>query len=76
MSHGGVTRIDLVRHGEVATPGLFCASPDEPLSEVGWQQLSDTTERWLILAISKSCLHPAVAVQRSQNTWRQKMTSN
>ncbi len=43
MSHGGVTCIDLVRHGEVATPGLFCAPPDEPLSEKGWQQLSDTT---------------------------------
>lgn len=44
MAHGAVTHIDLVRHGEVATPGLFCAPPDEPLSEKGWQQLSRTTQ--------------------------------
>lgn len=35
--------IDLVRHGRVATPGLFCAPPAEPLSDIGWQQLSTTT---------------------------------
>ena len=33
------TTIDLVRHGEVSTPGLFCASADEPLSDIGWSQL-------------------------------------
>lgn len=44
MAHGVVTHIDLVRHGEVATPGLFCAPPDEPLSAEGWQQLSRTTQ--------------------------------
>ena len=44
MTHGAVTHIDLVRHGEVATPGLFCAPPNEPLSEKGWQQLSRTTQ--------------------------------
>lgn len=37
------TFIDLVRHGRVATPGLFCASADEPLSEEGWGQLTTTT---------------------------------
>lgn len=44
MHHGGVTCIDLLRHGEVVTPGLFCAPPDEPLSEKGWQQLGRTTQ--------------------------------
>ena len=38
------TFIDLVRHGHVATPGLFCASTDEPLSETGWTQLTATTQ--------------------------------
>ncbi len=38
------TFIDLVRHGRVATPGLFCASTDEPLSETGWEQLTATTK--------------------------------
>lgn len=38
------TLIDLVRHGTVATPGLFCAHPEEPLSEAGWQQLTRTTQ--------------------------------
>lgn len=39
MSDSLVTTIDLVRHGNVKTPGLFCAQPDEPLSEQGWAQL-------------------------------------
>lgn len=34
------TTIDLVRHGEVQTPGLFCAMANEPLSEIGWSQLN------------------------------------
>lgn len=34
------TTIDLVRHGEVQTPGLFCAHANEALSETGWQQMS------------------------------------
>jgi len=33
------TTIDLVRHGEVQTPGLFCATADEALSDAGWTQL-------------------------------------
>ena len=32
--------LDLVRHGEVATPGLLCAGPDEPLSARGAAQLA------------------------------------
>lgn len=39
-----ITYVDLVRHGRVATPDLFCAHPGEPLSEVGWQQLETTTQ--------------------------------
>lgn len=37
------TFIDLVRHGQVATAGLFCAASNEPLSHTGWQQLEITT---------------------------------
>lgn len=37
------TYIDLVRHGRVATPGLFCAATDEPLSAEGREQLDTTT---------------------------------
>lgn len=39
-----VTRIDLIRHGEVATSGLFCAHDDEPLSENGWRCLEQLTK--------------------------------
>lgn len=39
-SSAPATTIDLVRHGEVQTPGLFCANPDEALSDIGWAQLN------------------------------------
>ncbi len=42
------TTIDLVRHGEVQTPGLFCARPDEPLSRTGHTQLAalENSAQW------------------------------
>ena len=40
-----VTQIDLLRHGELETPGLFCAKPDEPLSKKGLQNLLDATHK-------------------------------
>jgi alpha-ribazole phosphatase len=33
------TTLDLVRHGEIATPGLLCAGEDEPLSDKGLAQM-------------------------------------
>ena len=39
-----ITRVDLIRHGEVVSSGIFCAPPEEPLSECGWQQLVDVCE--------------------------------
>ncbi len=33
------TTLDLVRHGEIATPGLLCAGADEPLSVKGLAQM-------------------------------------
>ncbi|MEZ5450337.1 MAG: histidine phosphatase family protein [Thiolinea sp.] len=39
-----VTHVDLIRHGRVQTPGLFCAAPDEPLSAEGVQQLQRVTQ--------------------------------
>lgn len=38
-----VTQIDVLRHGQVLTPNLFCAPSTEPLSQVGWQQLTTAT---------------------------------
>ena len=31
--------LDLVRHGEVRTPGLLCAAAEEPLSSEGWAKM-------------------------------------
>ena len=38
------TQIDLLRHGELETPALFCAKSDEPLSDKGLQDLLKTTK--------------------------------
>jgi len=48
------TQIDLLRHGELETPGLFCAKPDEPLSKKGLQDLWDATKKgeWDIIISS------------------------
>ena len=48
------TQIDLLRHGELETPALFCAKPDEPLSKKGLQNLRDTTQEgeWDIIISS------------------------
>jgi broad specificity phosphatase PhoE len=39
-----VTHIDVLRHGRVLTPNLFCAASTEPLSAEGWQQLLQATQ--------------------------------
>ncbi len=44
MSKPDITTIDLLRHGELTTKGLFCALPDESLSEQGWQSLLKATD--------------------------------
>jgi len=48
------TQIDLLRHGELETPALFCAKPDEPLSKKGLQNLWDATQKgeWDIIISS------------------------
>jgi broad specificity phosphatase PhoE len=38
------TTIDLLRHGQVATPNLFCAPSNEPLGISGWKQLTLATQ--------------------------------
>lgn len=38
-----MTHIDVLRHGRVLTPNLFCAPSTEPLSTAGWQQLAAAT---------------------------------
>lgn len=54
-----ITTIDLIRHGQVATPDLFCAPPSEPLSMDGWKNLSKATQtgRWdaVITSPSRRC---------------------
>lgn len=39
------TRIDLLRHGQVATPSLFAAPLDEPLGMAGWKQMTLATQQ-------------------------------
>ena len=39
MPNKPYTTIDLVRHGVVETPSLFCAQANEPLSKTGWAQM-------------------------------------
>ncbi len=48
------TQIDLLRHGELETPALFCAKPDEPLSKKGLQNLWKATQKgeWDIIISS------------------------
>lgn len=38
------TFIDLLKHGQLATPSLFSAPPDEPLGMDGWKQLTLATQ--------------------------------
>jgi len=38
------TFVDLLKHGQVATPSLFSAPPDEPLGMDGWKQLTLATQ--------------------------------
>jgi len=40
-----LTQIDLLRHGELETPGLFCAKPSEPLSKKGLESLLLATQK-------------------------------
>lgn len=48
------TQIDLLRHGELETPALFCAKPEEPLSNKGLQDLLAATQNgeWDIIISS------------------------
>lgn len=54
-----ITTIDLIRHGQVVTPNLFCPLPSEPLSMDGWKNLSKTTQNgeWdaVITSPSRRC---------------------
>lgn len=49
-----ITQVDLLRHGAVATPHLFCAPASEPLSSEGWSQLQHATEmgQWDVVITS------------------------
>ncbi len=49
-------KIDLLRHGELQTSGLFCADENEPLSDKGMQQLIAATQsgQWDVIISSPS----------------------
>ncbi|MBU0654003.1 MAG: histidine phosphatase family protein [Gammaproteobacteria bacterium] len=53
------TTVDLLRHGQVATPNLFCAPANEPLGINGWKQLTRATQpgQWdaVITSPSRRC---------------------
>lgn len=53
------TTVDLLRHGQVATPNLFCAPDQEPLGISGWKQLTLATQhgQWdaVITSPSRRC---------------------
>ncbi len=48
------TTLDLLRHGQLETPGVFCADAKAPLSKAGMSNLFKTTEngRWDIIISS------------------------
>ena len=50
------TTVDLLRHGQVVTPDLFCAPSNEPLGNHGWKQLTLATNpgKWDIVISSPS----------------------
>lgn len=50
------TTVDLLRHGQVVTPNLFCAPSNEPLGNHGWKQLTLATQagQWDIVISSPS----------------------
>ena len=56
MSEQGTTFFDFLRHGQVATAGLFSSSSDEPLGSIGWKQLDRIThhQQWDAIVTSPS----------------------
>ncbi|MEN9432944.1 MAG: hypothetical protein RLZZ422_533 [Pseudomonadota bacterium] len=56
MSEQGATQFDFLRHGQVATTGLFSSSKEEPLGSIGWKQLDRIThnQQWDAIVTSPS----------------------
>ncbi len=44
LSNPLVTTVDLIRHGEPAGGEMYRGTKDDPLSELGWQQMRQATE--------------------------------
>jgi len=65
------TRLNCLRHGKLATPGVFCAPADAPLSQQGWDDLNDATANgaWDIIISSPQhrCLKFAEALASQQS---------
>ena len=54
MSNEDFTTLDLLRHGQLETPGIFCADAKAPLSKLGMENLAKTTKQdsWDIIVSS------------------------
>lgn len=54
MSNKDFTTLDLLRHGQLETPGIFCADAKAPLSTLGMENLAKTTKQgsWDIIISS------------------------
>lgn len=65
------TKIDLLRHGELQTPGLFCADPEQTLSHKGFRQLSEATGqgKWdvVICSPARRCYDFALKLAQQQS---------
>ncbi len=72
MSNNDLTTIDLLRHGELKTKGLFCALPGEPLSDKGWQAMLEAThnKQWDVIISSnyRRCSSFATTLAKNQKS--------
>lgn len=63
--------VDFLRHGQVATPNLFCAPSNEPLGIHGWKQMTLATQHgaWdvVISSPSRRCHDFARLLAQRQN---------
>jgi len=69
---GDITRIDLLRHGNIVSKNLLCARRNEPLSKQGLKAMWDATENghWdvIISSPAQRCLSFAEALADKTNT--------
>ncbi|MDC0661220.1 histidine phosphatase family protein [Marinobacter sp. SS21] len=72
MSHRATTVLDLIRHGEPRGGPKFRGSQDDPLSELGWQQMRSAIspdDRWDAIVTSPllRCIEFATELAEQRN---------